>query len=48
LNPENNRITYYFGAAWEKEPNGIKNNNEFVTYIDNTLENLNNPVSIQY
>jgi hypothetical protein len=48
LNPEHNKITYYFGAAWEKEPDGIKSKNEFVTYIDNTLGKLNNPVSIQY
>lgn len=48
LSPQNNKITYCFGAAWEKEPNGIENKNEFVIYIDKTLEKLNNPVSIQY
>jgi hypothetical protein len=48
LRPRNNKITYYFGAAWEKEPNGIKNKNKFVSYIYNTLEKLNNPVFVQY
>jgi hypothetical protein len=43
LKPENGRVEYYFCAAWEHEPNGIKNRNEFIKYLDDTLELLNNP-----
>jgi len=43
LKPENGRVEYYFCAAWEQEPNGIKNRNEFIKYLDDTLELLNNP-----
>jgi hypothetical protein len=48
LKPQNNRIEYYFGAAWEKEPNGIKTKKEFVGYLNNTLEVLNRPVIVEY
>ena len=43
LKPADGRIEYYFCAAWEQEPNGIKNRNEFIKYLDDTLELLNNP-----
>ncbi|HEY6437680.1 MAG TPA: DUF4861 family protein [Ignavibacteriaceae bacterium] len=43
IKPDNGRIEYYFCAAWEQEPNGIKNRNEFIQYLDDTLEELNNP-----
>jgi hypothetical protein len=43
LKPNNGKVEYYFCAAWEQEPNGIKNRNEFINYLDNTLELLNNP-----
>jgi hypothetical protein len=44
LKPVNGRLQYYFAAAWEEEPNGIKNENEFQSYLNKTVEELNNPV----
>ncbi|MBM1105834.1 DUF4861 family protein [Aurantibacter crassamenti] len=35
-------ITYSFAAAWEKEKNGIKTEAEFIAYIDEQLNLLNN------
>lgn len=29
LKPENNKLTYYFGAAWEQDASGVKNMNDF-------------------
>jgi len=43
LRPVNGRIEYYFCAAWDQEPNGIKDRNEFIQYLDDTLVQLNNP-----
>ena len=43
LKPENGKAEYYFCAAWEQEPDGIKNRNEFIKYLDDTMEYLNNP-----
>ena len=43
LKPVTGNVEYYFCAAWDQEPNGIKNRNEFIKYLDDTLEQLNNP-----
>lgn len=48
LYPDNSIATYYFCAAWEQEPNGIKTKEEFITYLNNTIERLNNPVTVLY
>ena len=47
LKPINGRVEYYFCAAWDQEPNGIKDRNEFLKYLDNTLELLNNPLIVK-
>ena len=47
LKPVNGKVEYYFCAAWDQEPNGIKNRNEFIQYLDDTLEQLNNPPVVQ-
>lgn len=39
--PSKNKITFYFLGAWEKEPNGIKNKEEFIRYLDANLNKLN-------
>ncbi len=44
LKPANGKLQYYFAAAWEEEPNGIKNKDKFQLYLDKTIEELNNPV----
>ncbi len=41
LNPSNHKLTYYFLAAWEQEPGGIKNKEEFIDYLNLQVEILN-------
>ncbi len=47
LKPENGRLTYYFLAAWEQEPDGIKNLEAFEAYLNQTITALNAPVMIE-
>lgn len=44
--PKDGQLTYYFAAAWEEEPGGIKNEKEFKKYLDNTIERLNDPTKV--
>jgi len=46
LKPNNGSTEYKFLAAWEKEPNGIKNKSEFIEFLQKELELLNNPCEI--
>jgi hypothetical protein len=48
LKPIKGIVEYYFCAAWDQEPDGIKNRNEFIQYLDDTLEQLNNPPIVKY
>ncbi|NLT50242.1 MAG: DUF4861 domain-containing protein [Ignavibacteria bacterium] len=48
LKPSNGKLTYYFCAAWEKEPEGIKNKKEFIEYLESVINELNNPVKVNY
>ncbi len=47
LKPNDNKLTYYFCAAWEQEPNGIKSKKEFISYLNNEINKLNNPIKIE-
>ncbi|MBN1694329.1 DUF4861 domain-containing protein [candidate division WOR-3 bacterium] len=47
LNAQNGMLTYYFLAAWEQEPNGIKNEEEFIKYLETTIKELDSPISIE-
>ena len=47
LKPDHNKVLYYFLAAWEKEPGGITNESEFVTYLQDTVDRLNTPVKME-
>lgn len=47
LKPDNDKLTYYFCAAWEEEPNGIKSKKEFVNYLNNEIKKLNNPIKVE-
>ncbi|HPN38036.1 MAG TPA: DUF4861 family protein [Melioribacteraceae bacterium] len=47
LRPKNDKVTYYFAAAWEQEKNGIKTLEDFKKYLDDTLIRLENPVTIK-
>lgn len=46
LRPEGGRVTYYFAAAWQEEPGGIKNEKEFRAYLKRKVLELNDPVLI--
>jgi len=46
MSPADNRVEYYFLAAWEQEPNGITSKEEFIEYLDQQVTLLNNPVKI--
>jgi hypothetical protein len=48
LNTSKGKLTYYFGAAWESEPNGIKNQNEFEQYLKSEAVKLSNPIDIRF
>ena len=48
LKPDQNKVTYYFSAAWEQEPNGIKTKEAFKNYLDQTMTELNAPIAVEY
>lgn len=47
LQPQNQELTYYFLAAWEKEPNGITTQEAFSQYLDNLLASFLQPATMQ-
>jgi len=47
LKPDNGKVNYYFAAAWEKEPGGIKTEQQFIDYLNDTVNKLDNPVEIR-
>lgn len=47
LNPSVGRLEYQFLAAWEKEPEGIKNEQQFIEYLNKTAEELARPVALR-
>ncbi len=48
LKPEDGSLTYYFLAAWEKEPDGIKTKEGFVDYLNETVQKLDHSIMVQY
>ncbi len=42
------KVKYYFAAAWQKEPDGIKNQDEFNAYLKNTSLKLSNPILVTF
>jgi hypothetical protein len=48
LNSSQDRLSYYFLAAWEKELQGIQNQESFVQYLDESVSLLDTPVMIAY
>lgn len=48
LKPDNNRLTYYFTAAWEQEPAGIKSKSAFINFLENETARLSSPVKILF
>ncbi|MFQ5603022.1 MAG: DUF4861 domain-containing protein [bacterium] len=47
LKPQNGKLTYYFLAAWEQEPDGLRTQVEFQEFLDKTVTALNMPVAIK-
>lgn len=43
MKPSAEMVEYYFLAAWESEPGGIKSKEEFVAYLERELERLAMP-----
>ncbi|MFH1197254.1 MAG: DUF4861 domain-containing protein [bacterium] len=48
LKPDNGKLEYYFGAVWQSELNGIKSKDEFVGYLNDVVEKLNNPIKVGF
>ena len=47
LTPKDLRLTYYFMAAWEQEPNAIKTEEAFVKYLDGVVTELSSPLDVR-
>ncbi len=47
LRPEHNKLKYYFADAWDQELNGIRNKKEFIKYLYEVIDELNNPIEIK-
>ena len=47
LNTNKGDLTYYFAAAWEQEPNGLKTQSEFENYLHTSAEKLSCPVTVE-
>jgi hypothetical protein len=48
LQPANGRLEYYYLAAWALEPGGIRNEEEFIEYLNRTAAELANPVKVSF
>ncbi len=48
LKPKSGKLQYYFLAAWELEPDGIRTESEFMKYLDELVEKLNQPVTVKF
>ncbi|SIS89777.1 DUF4861 domain-containing protein [Belliella pelovolcani] len=47
LQPTDQEVKYYFAAAWELEPDGIKTKEEFVAYLERVTDELSNPLVVE-
>lgn len=47
LKPVENKVIYKYAAAWVQEPGGIKSKEEFNKYINEKLNEFNNPLNIE-
>jgi hypothetical protein len=47
LKPLENKLTYYFLAAWEQEPGGIKSKEEFIGYLIKQARILDNSLIVK-
>ncbi|HRJ30964.1 MAG TPA: DUF4861 domain-containing protein [Cyclobacteriaceae bacterium] len=47
MKPSSGKLTYYFAAAWEGEPNGIKTEEAFLKYLEQEAKKLASPVRVE-
>lgn len=47
LKPTGGQLEYYYLAAWELEPEGIKTEEQFMQYLEQTARELANPVLVK-
>ncbi|MDP4172569.1 MAG: DUF4861 family protein [Bacteroidota bacterium] len=47
LKPQSGKLYYYFGAAWDKELNGIRSKIEFLKYLEEESLKLSNPLLVE-
>jgi hypothetical protein len=48
LKPTGSKLEYYYLAAWELEPEGIKNEAAFLEYLNRTAAELAHPVQVKF
>jgi Domain of unknown function (DUF4861) len=48
LRPHDGALTYYFAAAWEQEPRGIKTLTQFRSYLNSVKLKLDSPIEVTY
>jgi len=41
LKPENNQLTYYFGAAWQQDASGVKSMDDFINLLKSQVNFIN-------
>ncbi len=46
--PDITAFEYYFAAAWEQEKDGITNREEFMAYLEQVIQELSNPLKINF
>ncbi|MFK7983943.1 MAG: DUF4861 domain-containing protein [Saprospiraceae bacterium] len=46
LKPTNKKLTYYFLAAWEQEPNALKTQEAFIKYLNEIVAELDMPLTV--
>ena len=48
IKENNNAVEYYYAAAWELEPEGIKDEAAFIAYVNKTAKELSQPVTVSF
>lgn len=47
LKPDQRKLEYFFLGAWEKEQDGIQSEDEFLQYLDRTVNELGQPAQVE-
>lgn len=48
LRPHDHELTYHFLAAWDKEPGGIKSQEEFIATLHGVVDRLDHPLQVNF